>query len=145
MLSQKCKYAIRAVLFISAESDKEKGLKGSKDVSKTLNIPLAFTGKILQELVKSNIISSNKGPGGGFYLTEDNLNAHVIEIVNVIDGLSFFKSCGLGLDRCSDEHPCPIHNTFKVGRDALLQLLRNKTINELANEVKNNQSFLIRL
>lgn len=144
MLSQKCKYAIRAVLYLSIESNRVKGLKGGKDVSEAIKIPLAFTGKILQELAKSNVISSIKGPGGGFYLTDENLNYSIIKIVETIDGLSSFKSCGLGLDKCSDDFPCPIHDTFKLGRDELFKWLTNKTIKELANGVKINKLFLTR-
>lgn len=144
MLSQKCQYAIRAVLYISIESNKEKGLKGGKEVSEALKIPLAFTGKILQQLAKSDVISSVKGPGGGFYLTEENLCLPIIQIVKTIDGLSSFNSCGLGLDKCSDEHPCPIHDTFKVGRDGLLELLTKNTIRELAKDIIKKELFLTR-
>lgn len=144
MLSNKCKYAIRAVLYLSIESNKNKKLKGSKHVAEALNIPVAFTSKILQELAKTKIISSLKGPGGGFFLTDKNLDTPIIDIVKTIDGLSFFESCGLGLDKCSDERPCPIHNTFKIGRDSMLKLLKENTIRELATDTVKRELFLIR-
>jgi Rrf2 family iron-sulfur cluster assembly transcriptional regulator len=144
MLSQKCKYAIRAVLYLSVESNTDKGLKGGKDVSETLKMPLAFTGKILQELARKNIISSVKGPGGGFYLSDENLGIPIIEIVKAMGDISYFNSCGLGLTECSEEHPCPIHDTFKVSRDNLLALFNNKTIGELGKEIKESELFLVR-
>lgn len=144
MLSQKCKYAIRAVLYLTIESNPEKGLKGGKNVSENLKIPLAFTGKILKELARVNIISSVKGPGGGFYLSEENLKIPIINIVEVMGDISYFSSCGLGLTECSEERPCPIHNTYKVSRDNLWTLFNNKTIGELGKEVSESELFLVR-
>ena len=143
MLSQKCKYALRTVLFLAIEGDKSCP-KGGKDISITLKIPEAYTGKILQELAKKNIITSVKGPGGGFYLSEDNLKSPIINVIEIIDGLSFFESCGLGLSKCSSEHPCPIHNDFKIAREHLKKVFINKTVLELANEIKTNDFTLVR-
>lgn len=144
MLSQKCKYAIRAVLYLSMENGTNKALKGGKDVSKALKMPLAFTGKILQELAKKNIISSIKGPGGGFFLTKENHLIPIIKIVEAMGDLSYFHSCGLGLSECSDDAPCPIHDTFKVGRDKLLALFESKTIGDLGQEINESDLFLVR-
>lgn len=144
MLSQRCKYAIRAVLYLAIESNLENGLKGGKEISQTLKIPLAFTGKILLELSRKKIITSVKGPGGGFYLTEKNLTIPIIEIVEAMGDISYFTSCGLGLSECSETHPCPIHDTYKIGRDSLLALFNNKTIDELAKNVKEADLFLVR-
>ena len=144
MLSQKCKYAIRAVLYLSMENDSDKGLKGGKDVSEALKTPLAFTGKILQELAKKNIISSLKGPGGGFYLSKENHKIPIIKIVEAMGDLSYFHSCGLGLSECSDDAPCPIHDSFKIGRDNLLALFESKTIGDLGQEINESGLFLVR-
>ena len=144
MLSQKGKYAFRAVLYLSIESNREKGLKGGKDVSDALKIPLAFTSKILLELARENIITSVKGPGGGFFLSEENLSIPLIEIINAMGDASYFSSCGLGLTECSEDHPCPIHDTFKISRDNLLNLFNNKTIGELGTEIRGRDLFLVR-
>lgn len=144
MLSQKCKYAIRSVLYIAAESNSDKGLKGVKEISEALKIPFAFTGKILQELVKRDVVSSLKGPKGGFYLSDENAIIPLYTIVDIMGDVSYFKSCGLGLTECSEKHPCPIHDTFKVSRNNLLELFRTKTIGELGKEVKESDLFLVR-
>ena len=143
MLSQKCKYALRTVLFLAIEGNRSCP-KGGKDISTTLKIPEAYTGKILQELAKKKIITSVKGPGGGFYLSEENLSAPVINVIKIIDGLSFFESCGLGLEKCSSEHPCPIHNDFKVAREHLKKVFNNKSVLELSEEIKTNDFTLVR-
>lgn len=142
MLSQKCKYAIRAVLFLSTKSENE--MYGGKEISNELKIPLAFTGKILQELARNNIIASAKGPGGGFFLTTNNRCLPLIKIVEAIDGLEYFQSCGLGLPECSSAHPCPIHDTFMISRNTLLNLFQSKTIQDLTGEMELKKWVLVR-
>lgn len=144
MLSQKTKYAIRAVLYLSVNASKNGKLKGGKEISEELKIPSAFTIKILQELAKKNIISSVKGPKGGFYLSEKNLNLPLIRIIDAMDDMAFFNSCGLGLSECSEEKPCPVHGTFKIARNNLFQLFSKKNISELSEEIINNDFILVR-
>lgn len=144
MLSQKCKYAIRAVLYLSLESKQKKGLKGGRDVAEALKTPLAFTSKILLELSRDKIVSSVKGPRGGFYIPEENMKLPVIKIVESMGDLAYFTSCGLGLEECSNDRPCPIHDTFKIGRDSLYELFKNKTIEELGTEIIESDLFLVR-
>jgi len=142
MLSHKCKYAIRAVLFLSI-TRKNNELISGKQISDELKIPAAFTGKILHQLTKEKIISSTKGPKGGFFLSEENLEIPLIKIVESIDGLSYFTDCGLGLKTCSEKQPCPIHKTYKVSRDSLRNLFETKKIIELSKDVKLRKIFLV--
>lgn len=143
MLSQKSKYALRAVLYLAIESENGRQI-GGKEVSEELEIPLAFTSKILQQLVRDNLISSAKGPGGGFFLTDKNYKNPIINVVDSMGDLSVFYSCGLGLPNCSEKKPCPIHNHFKIGRNALLELFSSKTIADLGKEVDESELFLVR-
>ncbi len=142
MLSQKCKYAIRTILYLASKNE-EGEKKDLKKISEALKIPTPYLGKILQELVPKKIISSIKGPNGGFFLTEQNLQLPVIKIIEAIDGLTLFEACGLGLHVCSDKHPCPIHNDFKVARDHLKNMFANKSIEELAKEINSKHFMLI--
>lgn len=115
-----------------------------KKLSEALKIPTPFLSKILQELVPKKIISSIKGPKGGFFLTEQNLQLSVIKIIEAIDGLEIFEACGLGLTSCSSKYPCPIHNDFKIVRDHLKSTFSNQTIQELAKEINSKRFALIR-
>lgn len=143
MLSQKCKYAIRTILYLAAEG-KQNEKKGIKELSEAMKIPMPYLGKILQELVPKKIISSTKGPNGGFFLTDKNLQSPAINIIEAIDGLTIFNDCGLGLETCSEENPCPIHNDFKIARDHLKNTFLEKSIRELANDINANNLTLVR-
>lgn len=143
MLSQKCKYAIRTILYLAVES-KMNEKKRLADISAAMKIPSPYLGKILQDLVSKKILSSVKGPNGGFFLSEKNKKILVIEIIEAIDGLSVFESCGLGLESCSSENPCPVHTDFKIGRDHLMKTFSGKSIEELAADIRFNSFFLVR-
>src|SRR6185437_13364347 len=106
MLSKSCKYAIRATIFVASKNKKDEKLN-VKQISKGIDAPEAFTAKILQLLTKHKVISSLKGPHGGFFIEPFQLEQPVINIVNAVDGLSVFKECGLGLKQCSETYPCP--------------------------------------
>lgn len=143
MLSQKCKYALRTIFFLASQVDRKSKI-GLKQISEELKIPAPFLGKILQELVRMNFISSSKGPKGGFYLTNQNINTHVLNIIHAIDGASVFNSCGLGLEDCSDSKPCPMHKSYKQVRDELKSKFANKTVGLLASEINENDLSLVR-
>jgi Rrf2 family iron-sulfur cluster assembly transcriptional regulator len=57
MLSNTCKYAIRAVVYISVFGSKEKKT-GIKEISEKLEIPTPFLGKILQSLARNKVLTS---------------------------------------------------------------------------------------
>ncbi|HPQ08627.1 MAG TPA: Rrf2 family transcriptional regulator [Bacteroidia bacterium] len=136
MLSQKCKYALRCVMYLSIHSENDK--KSADEIAEYLKIPKAFTSKILQQLVNDDIVSSAKGPGGGFYLSASNKKKKVLDVVKSIDGLDFFVNCGLGLSECSNKNPCPLHNTFIQIREKLYQMFKKTSIQELSDEIIQN-------
>ncbi len=141
MLSNASKYAIRSVLFL-AENSSETSKYGAKDIASELEIPLSFIAKILQKLVKSKVISSSKGPGGGFYTSKKDLNNNICAILDVIENEDIFEGCFLGLPRCSDENPCPIHHIVVPFKEALLDKFEHQTISDFAAEIKRNGSYL---
>ncbi len=143
MISKKCKYALRSILFLATESNEGHALK-IKAISEKLDMPSPFLAKILQELVPKSIISSIKGPKGGFYISEDNASVSLIEIVKAIDGDAFFKSCGLGLSDCSDDEPCPLHHEFKIARDHLQRMFSDKTVADVATDIAAQEFILFR-
>lgn len=90
MLSNTCKYAIRAVLFLAV--NETSGKIGIKHISDTLNMPSPFLGKILQILAKHKILNSTKGPHGGFGLGRKAEDITLLDIVSIIDGQDFFTT-----------------------------------------------------
>ena len=142
MFSKACEYGIRATIYITLQS--LQNIRVSlKDIAKEIDSPEAFTAKILQKLAKSNIVDSVKGPTGGFDITRTKMNKITLsEIVKAIDGENIFNGCGLGLKKCSEKHPCPVHDNFKKIREDLKQMLDSTTMYELSLGLKDGATFL---
>jgi len=141
MLSNQSKYAIRAVLYLAIYASKNNKI-GSKKVAELIDIPAPFLAKIFQTLSREKIISSTKGPNGGFYLNEIELSKNLMDIIECIDGLESFKSCYVGLPRCSDENPCAIHHIAAPCRKVLIKELTERSIQNFAQDTKEGQSFI---
>ena len=142
MLSLTCKTAIKAVIYLASKFDSEEK-SGIKEIAEYIDASEHSVGKMLQTLVKENVICSSKGPNGGFYITAKQKSQPVINIINAIDGKDVFKECGLGLSKCSATHPCPIHNDYKIVRDLFEKLCREKNINDLCQPVSNGIAYLV--
>jgi len=142
MFSKTCEYGLRACIFIAAESVKDKRIS-QKEIAEEIDSPMAFTAKILQKLVRKNIIHSSKGAGGGFYIEKDNLkNIKFIEIIEALECDSIITGCGLGLKNCSEEHPCPVHEKFKDIKARLIHMFETTTLEEMASGIKDGFTFL---
>ncbi|MGV6946026.1 RrF2 family transcriptional regulator [Sphingobacterium kyonggiense] len=134
MFSKSTEYAIRAVFYIAKSTQLGRKV-GIKEIASNIESPEAFLGKILQELSKNGIIRSIKGPNGGFYLTEEEMNKKLIEVVKAIDGDNIFTGCGMGLQQCSEKYPCPLHNEFKAIRNDLTRMLNRITLSQFNDDL----------
>lgn len=142
MFSKACEYGIKASIFI-AISSREGRLVSPKEIAKEIDSPQAFTAKILQALVRQKIIKSIQGAHGGFEIHKDDISKiKLSQIVNAIDGDKIYNGCGLGLQHCDEDHPCPVHDKFKVVRQELKDMLENTSLDELAQGIKSGTSFL---
>jgi len=140
ILSKSCEYAIRATVYVALKSRMNEKT-GIIEVAEAIGSPMHFTGKILQTLVRKKILSSAKGPTGGFYI-ENGERLFLIDIVRAIDGSGLFTSCVLGLEKCSETQPCPMHEQVKPIRDMLMDEFSKKPVAELVEEFKPHNYFL---
>jgi Rrf2 family protein len=141
ILSRASKYAILATLYLAINSSKDKKVS-VKSITKNIEVPSPFLAKLLQQLVRSKLISSTKGPNGGFYLTKVDSHKSVFDIIAVIDGVDKFDECFLGLNKCDAKHPCPVHYLVEPFKDKILSEFKDKTILEFAQEIVKNKRVL---
>ncbi|MEZ4810808.1 MAG: Rrf2 family transcriptional regulator [Allomuricauda sp.] len=139
MLSNSAKYALNAVLYLSLHSNEEKKLM-TKDLSDKINVPKPYLAKILQDLSRHGIISSTKGPKGGFYLNDDNRRLSLIEVVQVIDGKQRINSCVLGFEACDNENPCVLHHIVGRANTEFMKNLQETTIEDLMSDIHKGKS-----
>ncbi|MEB8347486.1 Rrf2 family transcriptional regulator [Flavobacteriaceae bacterium KMM 6898] len=141
MLSKSSKYALKAVLYLAVNSNENFKIM-AKDIGKPINVPKAYIAKILQELAKNQLVSSSRGPQGGFYLTKENKERPLIDIVHLIDGKDRINSCMLSIKECDEENPCPFHRLIGAAKIDFRKNLEKTTINDLVRDIKENKSFL---
>ncbi len=141
MISYTCKTAIKASVFLATKLD-QGSRSGLKEIADYIDASEHTVGKMLQLLVKQDIIKSLKGPTGGFYITREQTLQPLIKIVEAIDGDTVFRECGLGLSRCSSLHPCPIHDEYKKSRDILEGIYKTRTIADLCEPVNKGKAYL---
>ncbi|MCF8258792.1 MAG: Rrf2 family transcriptional regulator, partial [Flavobacteriales bacterium] len=107
MFSKACEYGIRAMI-LTAWRSQDGGRVNITEISERIGSPTAFTAKVMQQLVREGLLSSHKGPTGGFSISPDEAKrVRLSQVVGAIDGDSIYRGCGLGLSECSDERPCP--------------------------------------
>ena len=142
MFSKSTEYALRATLYIAQKGSEEKKI-GIGEVSKAIGSPRSFTAKILQALTKENkIISSISGPHGGFYMTEKAKNLPVRVILEAMGEEELLDKCVLGLAKCSEAKPCPMHSKYKIIKKQLNDLFEKATILHLADDIKTGEVFI---
>lgn len=142
MFSKACEYGIKASIYVAGQSMQNKRAS-LKAIAEEINSPVAFTAKILQQLAKSNILVSTKGPSGGFEISKDRIkDVKLSSIVSAIDGDSIFNGCGLGMETCSEVKPCPVHFKFKEIRENLKKMMEATTLYELSLGIKEGFTYL---
>jgi Rrf2 family protein len=134
VFSRQCEYALQAVLYLAL---RDEGKRISiRELTKALDIPYHFLGKILQDLTKKGLLTSLKGPTGGFALAMPAVKITLFHIVDAIDGAAFTRTCVLGFPECSGKSPCAVHDNWAKLRDGMYAMLVSKNIGQLAKEMK---------
>ena len=128
-INRSIEYALLAAVHI-AQNYKE-GRVLSHKIAKEYNIPLEYLLKILQHLVKGNVLRSKRGPGGGFVLARDASKISLLEVIEAEDG-PFVSNMHL-----SDHTNKKFSKNIEVACDKAIGLARNAYANtSLADVVK---------
>ncbi len=134
IFSRQCEYALQAVLYLALKPPGE--MTSIKELTKKLGLPYHFIAKILQRLTRKGLLSSLKGPTGGFTLGMPAKNITLFHVVEAIDGVDFTTTCVLGFPECSGKNPCAAHERWGALRDGIYTMLVEKNIAQMAAETK---------
>ena len=140
IFSKTCQAALKSIAFLASPHALQRKFS-IKDLAATIEENDHTLGKVLQMLIKSNIISSLKGPKGGFFLEPKQLKAPVLIIVEAVDGRFMFNQCAMGFSKCDEKKPCAFHHEFKKSRKIIEKLLTENTIGDLGKAENSLKSF----
>ena len=145
MLSNTCKYALRALIYL-AKFSKEEKMIGIKKISEDLNLSSPFLGKILQNLVKQKLLVSTKGPNGGFALARKASEITLWDIVTKVDGEEFFTNCLIRLEPCKthdDSKPlCPVHAQYDHLRNEIAHFYQDTNLEIVSQDIKKYEDLV---
>lgn len=142
MFSKATEYALRATIYIAQKGSEENKL-GIDEIANAIGSPKSFTAKILQKLTASNgLISSARGPRGGFYLSKKAQKRPVRDILHLMEEEGILLKCVLGLKKCSELTPCPMHTEYKCIKQQLIHLFEKTSIEKLAKESETGSVFI---
>jgi Rrf2 family protein len=142
MFSKATEYALRATIYIAQKSSEENKL-GIEEIAKAIDSPKSFTAKIMQSLTKDNqVVRSVRGPNGGFYQTDKERKLSLRTVLKVMGEDEMLDKCVLGLKKCSEVNPCPMHFQYKPIKKEMRTMFVEKTIQQLADEMNDGGLFI---
>lgn len=136
MLSQKAKYAIKALLVLARAKEGE--LIQVNEIAESQKIPKKFLDLIFFELRRHSLIQSTRGREGGYALNMPAADISIATIVRAVDGplaplpcasVNFYQRCA----DCVDEKNCEVRRLMREVRDAASIILDNTSLAEAAS------------
>lgn len=129
IITRATEYAVRAILHMAKQPKGEIVYK--KDICTAQDVTPAFLTKILQPLIKSGIVASQRGVGGGFYLAKDPAEITLFDIIASQEGPLYINQCLIEEDGCDRQATCPVHGVWGEIRGSFSTILRQYTFAEL--------------
>ena len=132
-LSKRGEYGLRALQYL-ARHDGE-GPVSNKDLAARNNIPHRFLEQILLTLKHGQIVRSQKGPQGGYYLARSPDQINLAEVVRLLDGPlaplscvseTAYEPCG-----CPDIEACGLRRVMQQVRDTVVEMMEQTTFADL--------------
>ncbi len=105
-LTTKGRYAVTAMLDLALNA--EKGPISLADISKRQEISLSYLEQLFSKLRQQNLVSSVRGPGGGYKLSGDPESISVAQIIDAVNESIDATNCG-GAGNCQQGQVCLTH------------------------------------
>jgi len=139
MISQKARYALRALLYLAAKGG-DTPIQIS-EIAEAERLPRKFLEQILAELKKPGIVRSHRGRAGGYSLGRAAKDISFADVLRVTDGplalspcvsIMAYRKC----DDCFEETVCAIRKALLAARDATAEILESRNLAQAAAQLK---------
>ncbi|HVW72521.1 MAG TPA: Rrf2 family transcriptional regulator [Rhizomicrobium sp.] len=139
MISQKARYALRALLFLAARGDAHP--VQISEIAEKERIPRKFLEAILLELKKTSIVRSHRGRAGGYSLGRPAKDISFADVLRVTDGPLALSPCVSVMayrkcDDCFEESVCAIRKALLAARDATAEILESRNLAAAAAQLR---------
>ena len=136
-LSKKADYGLMAMKHLAEHA--ENGSCSAKDVAEAYSIPQELLAKVLQRLVKAELLHSQHGTNGGYTLARDASKITAFEVIRAIDGPLFITSCITVRGECGQSGRCTIREPLRRINQSIEEVLRRITIAEMKEDSEGNK------
>jgi Rrf2 family protein len=111
VLSQTSDYALRAVLVLAREFESRRSLRAD-EIAAATGAPANYLSKTLNALTKAGVLTSARGPMGGFSLAVPPESLSLARVIDCFESRKPQTQCILGGGRCNPERPCAAHHRW---------------------------------
>lgn len=133
MLSRTSQYALRAMIYLAKKGNRH--LISGAQISAHTRIPAKYLTAVLRECVRSGILESTRGKGGGYRLTKAPQRISLLDTVSCFEPrLSGKATCPFGNKRCSAVNPCLAHDQWTTVNETLKKFLGKTSLQDVAFE-----------
>lgn len=129
-LTRAAEYAIRCVLHLSKRPLGQ--VASRREVAETMDIPMAFLGKIAQGLARAGILVVRQGSQGGYELALPPKDISLLMVVEAIDGEILVNECLSRPQECGRSGYCAVHRVWEKARSQFRETLQDASFEELA-------------
>lgn len=131
-LTRAGEYAVRCILYLCGQ---EKGVVVSRrEITREMDIPDQFLGKIAQQLARSGFIEIIQGARGGYRLLVPPEKITILDVIESVIGEIFLNDCIMRPDSCSRSASCSVNRVWERARTQLRDTLREATFDTLLKE-----------
>lgn len=127
MLSQTVEYALRSATFLASTPGSSRTVE---QIAAATHVPLAYLAKVMRQLVRSGIVSSRRGVGGGFAIARQPADICLLEIVSAVEPIGRIETCPLGL-ASHGRRLCPLHRRLDDALAAMEKAFAATTLADL--------------
>jgi Rrf2 family iron-sulfur cluster assembly transcriptional regulator len=116
------------------------------DISERQRISLSYLEQLFGKLRRNSLVSSVRGPGGGYLLAKPASDMSISEIILAVDEPIDATQCG-GKENCHDEQKCITHDLWTDLNRHIFDYLGSVKLSELVNKqtAKSSQVSVVEL
>lgn len=132
-LTTKGRYAVTAMLDLAIHD--HKGPITLADISQRQGISLSYLEQLFSKLRKNGLVSSARGPGGGYRLSRDAKEIAVVDVITAVDEKIDARRCE-GMGNCQDNDSCLTHELWCDLSDKIFEFLSGISLGVLVENRK---------
>jgi len=129
-ITRQADYAIRAMIYVAGLPPDSRVATAA--ISEAESIPLPFLTKVIAHLVRSGLVTTSRGMGGGVSVARPPEEITLLDVLEAVEGPISLNRCLLRGASCEVEPYCAVHDVWVDVQAHLIAKLRSVTLSQLA-------------